>query len=310
MGHQANLGYQAPGTLENPAWNPAALKDRIRIVHQESMKTEAEIAYRNRMYWHTVGLINTLRQSGKFPDGSHGTEESLACGVAIKWGGQSLIVTAKHTVEGVSGPGDLRIYCRPRGDLDVQLSSRMLPLRSCLPSDFQWRMYRCDWDDIAAFTDIPHHDANLEYFELHGNWEDPSIGDSVIGFGFPVESSFEAARKQQAPNRFSFARAAPPIEWQSSVITPQAFKGFDDSKHYVVAWDPVKLREPHGYSGSAVWSKKDEAGGIWCPNLKFCGIASKFQRSQEAERIIRASGVVKFLTETFGRPGEAFPGTR
>jgi hypothetical protein len=76
-------------------------------MHPESMKSEASIAYRNRMYWHTVGLVNTVRQSGTFPDGSRGTEESLASGVAIKWGGQSLIVTAKHTVEGVSLPSHL-----------------------------------------------------------------------------------------------------------------------------------------------------------------------------------------------------------
>ena len=274
------------------------------------MKSEAEIAYRNRMYWYTVGLINTVREHGEFPDGSGGTEEQLASGVAIKWGGRNLIVTAKHTVEGVTLPGDLRVYCRPRGDLDVQLSTRTLPLRSGLPSDFQWRIYRCDWDDIAAFTDLPHDDANLEYFQLHGNWEDPSIGDSVIGFGFPVQSSFEAARKQQAPNRFSFARAAPPVEWQSAVITPEAFRGFEDSKHYVVAWDPGKLGEPHGYSGSAVWSKQDEAGGLWHPGLKFCGIATHFHRSQGAERIIRASGVVKFLTETLGPPRSGVQGPR
>jgi hypothetical protein len=268
-------------------------------MHPEGIKSEAEIAYRNRMYWYTVGLVNTVRQSGEFPDGSHGTEESLACGVAIKWGGQSLIVTAKHAVEGAQ-PGDLRMYCRPRGDLNVELSSQMLPLRSGIPSDFQSRLFRCDWDDIAAFTDLPHDGMNLEYFELHGKWEDPSIGDSLIGYGFPVQRSFEAAKKQHAPNRFSFARAAPPVEWQSVVIAPQAFQGFDDSKHYVVAWDPVKLGEPNGYSGSAVWSKQDEAGGVWCPSLKFCGIAASFHRSQKAERIIRASAVVKFLTEMFG----------
>jgi hypothetical protein len=164
-------------------------------------------------------------------------------------------------------------------------------------------MYRCDWDDIATFTDLPRDDINLEYFELHGNWEDPGIGDSVIGYGFPVQSSFEAARKQHEPNKFSIARAAPPIDWQSAVIAPRRFEGFDDSRHYVVAWDPVSLGEPHGYSGCAVWSKRDGAGGLWCPSLKFCGIAASFHRSQKAERIIRASGVVKFLTETFGPPG-------
>ena len=89
----------------------------------------------------------------------------------------------------------------------------------------------------------------------------------------------------------------------STVIAPLPFQGFDESRHYLIAWDPeIMRRRPHGYSGSAAWRITQQTGDVWHPKLKFCGIATSFHRSQKAERIVRASAVVKFLTDTFGTP--------
>jgi hypothetical protein len=144
---------------------------------------------------------------------------------------------------------------------------------------------------------------NLENFQLFGNSEEPNVGDRLIGYGFPRDDSFEVAQRQHSPDTFSFARAARPVPWHSTVIAPLPFQGFDEYRHYLIAWDPDIIgRHPHGYSGSAVWLITQQTGGVWHSTLKFCGIATSFHRSQKAERIVRASAVVKFLTDTFGAP--------
>ena len=146
---------------------------------------------------------------------------------------------------------------------------------------------------------------NLENFQLSGNWEEPTLGDKLIGYGFPRDDYFEVEQKRDSPDAssFSFVRAAQPVPWESNVIAPLQFSGFDESRHYLIAWDPeIMGRHPHGYSGSAVWRITEQNGGVWHPKLQFCGIATSFHRSQKAERIVRPSAVVKFIRDTLGSP--------
>jgi len=251
------------------------------------------------MYWHTVGVVNRRRVSGTFPNGEHGSEERPASGVAIQWGRHNLILTAKHALDDAL-PDDIRIFCRPRGDLEIQLSVTPLPLLQNDNSDCQARIYRCGWEDIAVLTQPPFEGMNLEPFHLHGNWAEPNTGDKLIGYGFPTADCFKVAEVQHSPEMRSFARAVPPAHWESSVIRPVPFREFDESHYYVIRWDPDTMGQPHGYSGSAAWRIPEHAGGIWFPRLQFCGILTHFDREKKAERVVKASAIVKYLSDTFG----------
>ena len=87
--------------------------------HRTEAIRQAAEAGLNRLWTHTVGVANTIRDVGfDRLTGRRGYGETMGTGCAGRWGDHSFILTAKHVPHKEAQPKDMRIYWRPVGKLE------------------------------------------------------------------------------------------------------------------------------------------------------------------------------------------------
>jgi hypothetical protein len=281
--------------------------------HVEELRRQGAEACLGRLWTHTVGIANNIRDVGYDPiTNRRGDGETMGSGCAGFWGSHHFILTAGHVPHGKAQARDVRIYWRPTGALDRRTTEQVsredvtdaLPIR-----DPNTVLHRCAWEDLALITIDPKEgQPHTEFFDIANDWIDPQEGDFVHCCGFPLDRGFIVDRQMTQH-----------VEERSIGLSPFVFDGpvlplptedelkfkiteFDSEKHYLISFeDAARGFRPDGYSGGAAWRECD--GNkllVWKPTFKFAGICSRSYEKGTKEQIIKASTVRRFLEEVFG----------
>jgi hypothetical protein len=275
------------------------------------LRERTKDAMLNRLWIHTVGVVNTIRTVGVDPStGQPGDSEEPGTGLAARWGEHNFILTARHVLEGAE-PNNLKFFCYPeggmkyRGPADMRLQDTV---EAVSMSEQQAVIHRCDWEDLALMTTIPKAvGKHTEFFEIANRWIDPPEGEIVHCFGFPFDKGVLVDRRRVGPKEergvalyasvFSADVLPLPTEDERKFKMPD----FDPERHYLIPFaDATVGRHPRGYSGAAVWWESDESQVVWAPNFKFAGICTCCYKKGSVEQVVKASVVRRFVEEVFG----------
>ncbi len=280
--------------------------------HKDEARRQAGEAGINRLWTHTVGIANTIRDTGLDPiTGRLADEETMGTGCAARWGHHSFILTAEHVPHKYAQARDIRVYWRPVGNLErrpVEQVSRE-DVSDALPiADPNAILHRCKWADLALITIDPAYAGTYtEFFDIGKEWIDPPEGDPVHCCGFQLDRGFLIERRVVGDKEersiglspFVFDGAVLPLPTEKEL----RFKitAFDPQKHYLIPFaDADRGLRPDGYSGAATWWESDKVPMIWTPTFKFAGICSVSYENGAKEQVIKASAVRQFLEEVFG----------
>ena len=170
-------------------------------------------------------------------------------------------------------------------------------------------MVLCGWEDLALITLPANSSIDLEFHDAYASWLDPEPGQKLSSFGFPIDAA-KLAKVEKLGSLPHETKELFQKIWPTIVIpVPSNFctaytdpSPYDADRHYLANWRPAENLKPYGFSGAAMWSIHFPATPISKIDLLFAGVATHFYSSYEAERIIKASVVRKFLQETFGAP--------
>ena len=276
-----------------------------------TIEERAKEASLNRLWTHTVGIVNSIRTVGYDPITKRpGDTEEPGTGCAVRWGDHYFILTAKHVVEKAQ-PGDLRIFCRPSGGFEYRTSAdlREQDIVDAVPMIEQKAViHRCEWEDLALMTTIPKAvGPNVEFFDIANDWTDPSEGEVVHCFGFPsdngqmVEKRMVGNREERTVALYSTVFSAPVLPLPTEDELKFKITGFDPDRHYLVPYeDASKGKHPRGISGAAMWWESDEKQIVWRPNFEFAGVCTACYRGGTVVQVVKASVVRRFLEEIFG----------
>jgi hypothetical protein len=280
--------------------------------HREEAIRQAGEAGLNRLWTHTVGIANTIRDVGFDPlTRRRGDEETMGTGCAARWGNHSFILTAGHVPHEDAQPRDLRLYWRPVGKLEKRPTDEVLreDVMDAVPiADPKAALHRCRWADLALITISPEYaGAYTEFFDIAKEWIDPPEGDPVHCCGFQLDRGFLFDRKSIGDweersiglSPFVFDGVVLPLPTETQLRF--TITAFDPEIHYLIPFaDAEKGFSPKGYSGGATWWESDKMPIIWAPTFKFAGICSVSYEKGAKEQVIKASAVRRFLEEVFG----------
>jgi hypothetical protein len=277
------------------------------------MRGHAKRAIISHLIRRTVGVINQNRIVGtNAVTGRHGDSEVSGTGCLVNWSGKFLVVTAKHVIDTVASPKDIRIasFSQP---IAFKSSDRVTLADSDVGVGLQpnTEIHFCECEDLAAIT-LPN-DSFGEFADVHGEWTDPSEGAMVGSIGFPVDNSVTVERRVVA-NKEEVGLGLMPVMLDIDVLPQPSendikFKtpGHDESRHYLVPYDSVMSKQPHGMSGAAIWSPDTEVmnGIVWSPKFLFAGtcinVYMKGYKHHQGPvvQVVKGSVVRRFLEETF-----------
>jgi len=160
----------------------------------ETLQKVGQVAFQNRLWWHSLGLVNGQRIVGILPDGRRGDEEPVGTATALKWGEHYVILTAKHVVENAR-PNDLRFFCRPTGAIEFKSQEEILKQGYVEVSSAHpiaaFDIVRCQWDDLALITTVPMAGLNVEFHNVAAESTEPAEGLRLYCLGFPTCDSFD-----------------------------------------------------------------------------------------------------------------------
>src|SRR5437016_5248462 len=121
------------------------------------IETEASKAIFNRIWSHTVGIVNenaNERQIGKLADGRRVEESPPGTASLIQWGSHCCILTAGHVVQSADAQ-DLKFFI---GSQSLREQSRQeiegqAYVEAHQPTTMEIdAIFRCPWEDIAVLT--------------------------------------------------------------------------------------------------------------------------------------------------------------
>jgi hypothetical protein len=274
------------------------------------IETEASKAIFNRIWSHTVGIVNESkleRQVGKLPDGRRVEESPPGTGCLIQWGSHSCILTAGHVVQSAA-VSDLKFFI---GSQSLKEQSRQEVESQAYVEAYQPRsmeidaIFRCSWEDMTVLT-VPPGEIKSELHTLKSAWADPQQGAIVQVLGFPTHKplalGIERVGDQEqrtiglTPTYWDGRVVPVPPRWEESSFSQYPY---DPEKHFFTEWKPI---DPNmglkGFSGAAAWTPASvPTGKLWSPKLLFAGMCTHYYGKSGLGRMIKASVVLRFLEE-------------
>lgn len=269
----------------------------------------AEKAAMERLWTHIVGITNqALARTGTDPaSGLPGREEEIpGTGFAGTWGEDHFILTAAHVIE-KAVPGDLKLFARPTPSLKHASRDSEITMEdafSALPLGARDAViHRCEWEDLALLVVKPDDfGPHLEFANIVGAWIDPSEGETVSGVGYPVSNGIIFQRQQGSSIQKSVLLN--PVPFNGEVLPAAAgryFKHFNQDQHYLLPFELANSGiQPGGISGAAIWAESPDKQVVWTPKFNFAGICTMSYKDGTVLQIVKASAVLRFLTEVFG----------
>lgn len=262
-------------------------------------------ACQTRVWIHSVGIINTIRDVDKESRTDSETSGTACLG---RWGNHHFILGAGHVLHPDAKVSDLRFFWRPYGDdkylADTDLRGEHItsgvPIRNP-----KARIVRCQWEDLAIIKIHPSETGQYsEPVDIGKDWVDPVIDETVHVFGFPVDRHIVVGNQVVSPTRREVTVAIRPDIFSGKVMSGPNFptNDFDADRHYLIPYDHPESKHPRGFSGAAAWWEPADPQRVWRPNFKFAGVCTHCyeRRSPILERIIKASAVRRFLEEALG----------
>jgi len=269
------------------------------------IEQQARYAAINRLWMHTVGVVNRIPTVGTDPlTGKRGDSEEPGTGCAVRWGSNYCILTAKHVIEKAELK-DIDFFYRPSGRIEEQRNFRPQDAFEAGPlNDTNAVLHRCGWEDLAVVATVPNAIPHLEFFDVGREWVDPQPGETIQCLGYPSDLGVVCGSRHVGNNEvrdialYSSVFKANVLPLPSEDELKFKFKDFVPSRHYLVPFDDAaKGRRPNGFSGSGMWVEGDEKQIIWAPTFKFGGICYK---DGSVLAVLKASVVRRFLQEVFG----------
>ena len=269
-----------------------------------AIEQQAKLAAINRLWTHTVAVLNRIRTVGEDPlTGKKGDSEEPGTGCAVRWGTHHCILTAKHVIEKAE-LRDIGFFYRQSGRIEEQRTLQPGDLCEAVSlNDPTATIQRCEWEDLAVISTVPDSIPHLEFFDLGGDrWADPQSGETVHCLGYPSDLGVIVGTRPEG-NKEVRDIALYSSVFSAGVLDEQkfTFRDFDPAQHYLVPFEgAANGRSPKGFSGSGVWLEHNEKQIIWAPNFKFAGICVASYRDGSVLQIVKASTVRRFLQELFG----------
>lgn len=244
--------------------------------------------------WSTVGIVcGSGDVKGK----------GIGSGIALRWNGHHVIVTAAHVMEGTR-TADLRFMFRPRGPLQrIERSALVNAVRIPTASLERVKQIRLDEPLIDATVDLAAIpvDAELEqeqhvrFFDLTSGGTTPPVGHAVIVRGYPADIT----RVTQQNERVAFTTT----EWTRIEPNRGALSGFDPARQLLIAYamrTSAPNAMPHGLSGSAVWYRRGPTPIVWHSNLDIAGVTVSFYSRPNLLGAVRREALEAFLAAHVG----------
>lgn len=219
--------------------------------HVEELRRQGVEACLGRLWTHTVGIANNIRDEGYDPiSKSRGDGETMGTGCAGRWGDHHFVLTAEHVPHKKAQASDLRIYWRPTGALDrrpTEQVSREDVTDAVIIRDPSAVLYRCDWEDLALIALNPEEaQPHTEFFDIANDWADPAEGEMVHCCGFQLDRGFIFDRRMIG-NKEERSIGLSPFVFDGRVLPVPSdddlrFKitKFDPEKHYLIPLRTLK----------------------------------------------------------------------
>ncbi len=253
----------------------------------DAIQDAAAEALKEAVPWHTVGII-TRSSAGD-------CEQGIGTGAVVRWHKHSLILTAKHVVEGTP-PEELWFYLRPDGTLNTHAVQDVNPANIGLES--RRRLPVCavvlsEAEDLALLDlDVPPTGIdNLRFHALDGDASTPQPGEMVIVAGYPSDLGHPVG--QGAMAAFLSIQA-------TFIEQPRPLHNHSPANHFLArhefSTDGIHAR---GISGAGVWFRRIISSGIWHANLELAGIATHYYPDEQLLEVVRVERVISFLRSTY-----------
>lgn len=264
----------------------------------------------NRLWKHTVGIVNGIRTVGDDPlTGKRGDTEQPGSGSVGQWGNHHFILTAGHVVEGAK-PSDIRVFASSASAIEYRSPTdlRRQDIVAAAPLTNQSAtIHRCGWEDLAAITIDPELLPTAVFFDALNNWIDPPEGQWVHSLGFPFDNGVLTEQKMVRGNEertivlqgtFISANVLP---LPSENDLKYKITAFDSDRHYLIPYaEAANGKHPRGFSGAGAWWEDEQKEVIWTPAFKFAGTITVCYKNGSVLQVIKASVVRRFLGEIFG----------
>ena len=266
---------------------------------------------------HTAATVNAVREFGTDPHtGRRADSEVPGTGTPMKWREHHFVLSAAHVFE-KAGPKDLRVLVY--SNLPVAYKSPESLTTDDIVAGVALTdasvIHRCEWEDLAVVTVDAAQFPGVDFTEPEKGWIDPPAGENVHSCGFPTDHSVSVNRRVVSPTRDEIDLAIWPTIFSGPVLPFPSehevkfhYDDLDSNRHYLVPYDGANVsKDPHGFSGAAVWWESDKKEMIWRPNFKFAGTTTHCHKKGSIVRVVKASVVRRFLAELFGESGRAQP---
>lgn len=162
-----------------------------------ALESEQHHAFSERVAWHTVLLVNSVRSEATSANGQVLSSEVVGVGTACSWKGKDLILTARHVLDG-AGPPDLRFFLRPTGVISWNTRPSQVPVSQTTLLKVEG-LARCQFEDLACvILGKNDYSGRLEFTELPAAFDEvPPSGGGTLIFGSPTDQALVVAEGLQ-----------------------------------------------------------------------------------------------------------------
>jgi hypothetical protein len=294
---------------KKPAANTTqARRDVGRSIDSQTARAQhAEDAFKERVYWHTLAIVNlaTLelpQQVANSKGFRSAAEEPFGTGAAVMWKGHELILTAAHVLEGAAIT-QIALMPRPASSFKELVPGSKLALQRRIKPRVK-RIVTCDWEDLA-FIELEEGEARglrIRFADIARS-RSPHGGTPVAYLGHPFDSTYEVARVQHAGHT-TISKAVGPMmtAGRVSFLAPkeaQYYRGFDSERHFMVEFPPADVgTSGRGFSGTGFWYFRKPPGIIWEPRARLAGICTHQYVKKKLLKGVKMECVRTFLNKT------------
>lgn len=229
-----------------------------------------------------VGIVG--RQHGEFGKG-------IGTGTLIQLEEKPHVLTAAHVIQDCLPeelmffmPSSIELQDRARGQLP-----RLRPTEVFAREPLIVKSARMDARlDVAVIelSDIYCDYPNLTFRDIVPVPKPPPPGSDTVMMGFPAR---HAQRFGVGFMVFRFVEY-PRVEDPGNRL----FKDFDPNAHFLLDYPGSEDYDPAGFSGSALWGRKEETG-LWQPNPRLLGMVLSYYRGPSLLQAISAQRIAAFL---------------
>jgi hypothetical protein len=229
---------------------------------------------------------------------------TLGTGVAIRYKGYNLIVTARHVLESVDLDTSW-LFSRSHDPL-ARAAEKDLPAlpakrsRIKIPST-QILISKSADDDLAVlFVDASCLTRqNVRFHELDDTRNTPEPGISIVIMGYPGEI---VVSPREGPTGLAGYEILLNVEWRFVVEPVIGLSGFNPTKHFLVDFSEDThskgfVAHPAGMSGSGIWTYSAfEQDNVWySTNMLLVGIQSSWYRQSRLIKGVRIGRLLHLL---------------